>query len=409
MKILFITPYLPHPKSGHGTGVFTYGVLYHLCSKHDITLLSFCDEKELVLLKDLDNLPIKKHIIAREKGRQKGIFRNQYLLLRRSFQLFLSIVLWEPYYVSKYRSAQMKQMINKLTEENSYDIVQIEMSQMGQYINSIKSGKTILHEHDVAYRPAFRQYKKSRLSIKKLILFIEWCRWAKYESMIVKKFHHILSVTRQDQLLLEWLSGMKHISYFPRGVDIPASTTNPENRNPNTVVFIGNFSHRPNLDSAFWLVEEIFPLVLKNIPSASLLIIGPNPPENLKTASIKTKNTHILGFVKDISQYLQQCSVFAAPLRYGGGVKIKILHAMAEGIPIVTTKVGAEGIDGINPNSILIGNSSREIANHICKILTDLTYSAVLSNNEQEIINKYYSWEVVMSKLEIIYENIINK
>src|SRR6185436_599841 len=103
--------------------------------------------------------------------------------------------------------------------------------------------------------------------------------------------------------------------------------------------FVGTYSHTPNVDAAMWLVSEIFPLVLKQRPDAGLLLIGKYAPEALRGMAERFPQVKVLGFVDDIGAQLSTASCFIAPLRFGGGVKIKLLHAIAAGIPVVTTRI----------------------------------------------------------------------
>jgi hypothetical protein len=177
MKILIVSPYLPHPQCGHGTGVFVYGLLQQISRRHAVTLISFCDKQELILPNDLRTLPIKLYKVPRGKGAQSNLLWNVYLVSIRLFQLVRSIVFWQPYYVSKFRHTRMARLIERVTQEEPYDIVQFEFLQMAQCMKCIRSGKSVLHEYDVAFRPAYRRYKKATSLLIKAVMFIEWCRW----------------------------------------------------------------------------------------------------------------------------------------------------------------------------------------------------------------------------------------
>jgi len=408
MKILIITPYLPHPKSGHGGGTYLYHLLNNLSKRHHITLASFVDDRELALVNDLKQLPIDLHFVHRKKGRDKNFFSTFKVFITRALRLIQSVLLWEPYYISKFKNHQMAELVAHLTSIERFDVVQIEYTQMGSYVKFIKHGKTVLHEHDVVYRPAYRAYKNSKSVIKKLSLFLEWCRCAAYEPKMTKQFDYLLTSSEQDQNLLRRITGIDNIDFVPFGVDVAKCIPDFSIRKSNSLLFVGSFSHRPNIDSAFWLLEEIFPQLQKKFPATILYIAGANPPEQLRALCANVSNVKLLGFVDDIIPYFRECGIFIAPLRSGGGVKIKILQAMAQGIPIVTTKVGIEGIEAIYPNAVLVGNTSQEIVNHIGNLLSDTRFSSLLGLKGWEIMNKYYSWESIIAKHEILYNNICN-
>jgi glycosyltransferase involved in cell wall biosynthesis len=407
MRILVISPYLPHPQSGHGTGVFMHGLLQRLTARHDVTLVSFCDQKELMLAEDLKTLPMKLHTIPRNKGSHGNLILNFHLAIVRTLQFLRSIVLWQPYYVSKWRHSRLARLISHLTDTNDYDIVQFEFAIMGQHIEFVRGGKTVLHEHDVTYRPAYRRYRASKNLLQRFVLFLEWCRWNLYEPKIVQKFHHVLTVTAQDKMLLEWLTGMKHISYLPRAVDVPNAVPIYPSREPMSLLFVGTFAHAPNVDAILWSCEKIFPLVLQKFPDTIFYIIGANPPSALSKFSIEHTGIKLLGFVDDIEAYFRRCRVFLAPLRFGGGVKVKILHAMAQAIPVVTTRIGIEGIEGIHPGTVLIGDSAQKIADQICMLLENSSHAEEVGRKGWDLVKQFYSWESVITKLETIYKQVV--
>jgi glycosyltransferase involved in cell wall biosynthesis len=408
MKVLIVSPYLPHPLSGHGTGTFMYGLLTHIAPRHEITLVSFCDKRELALAADLSALPLRLHAVPRGKGAQRNLGWNMYLALTRLLQFVRSLLLWQPYYVAKFYHPRMARLIQQLTRESSFDIVQLEMVQMAQYISSSARGKSVLHAHDVAFRPAYRRFRSAPSMIARCFSFIEWCRWARFERRFARKFDGILCVTEQDKMLLERLTSSRRISYLPRGVDVADNLPPYESRVRENLLFVGTFSHRPNREAALWLAGEIFPLVLKRFPGSTLSIIGLDPPADLQELAARTPQIRILGFVDDVRVHLRSAALFVAPLRTGGGVKVKILHAMGQGIPVVTTSVGIEGIEGITPGSALVGETAERLAEQICTLLADRKQAAQVGRMGWEAMRTRYSWDRVTLRLEEIYKQAMS-
>ncbi len=407
MKILIVSPYLPHPLCGQGGGVFIYGMVEHLMSRHQVTLVSFCDRDEQILSEDLKKMPIRCYFIPRDKGVQQQFVWNTYLVLFRIFQLIRSFLLWQPYYVSKYRHSKMARLIKKLTREELFDIVQIEFTQMGQYVRYVEQGKTFLHEIDVSFRPAYRRYKKSKSLMTKLMMMIEWCRWSIYERNIVEKFDHILSVTDQDRLLLRWLTGSNNISYFPHAYDVAEQVPDSNMKEPRSLVFLGSYSHQPNVDAVIWLCEDIFPRIAEQFPDAKLYVIGSKPPEILRSIAKKLPGIQLLGFVADFTPYLRKSIAFVAPMRFGGGVKNKVLVAMAQGLPVVTTKIGVEGIDGMDAETVAVGDTAPKIAEQVASLFNDPQRAARIGKKGWQVVREQYSWGSVISRLEHIYGKVL--
>ena len=172
---------------------------------------------------------------------------------------------------------------------------------------------------------------------------------------------------------------------------------------------IRSFSHRPNVDAVVWLIEEILPLVRQKFPELTLSVVGPFAPQRLHDLAERHRGVKILGFVDDIEECFRRYRVFVSPLRWGGGVKVKILQAMAQGVPIVTTRVGAEGIDGVAPDeNVLIGETSEKIAEHVCRLLADPQYGASVGAAGWKNIQAHYSWEIIVSRLENIYNKVVS-
>lgn len=409
MTILVVSPYLPHDRSGHGTGVFMHGLLSEIAPRHHVTLLSFCSKDEAAFIPDLQQLPLELITVPRGRGAQKNMLLNIYLIAIRLFQLARSVIRWEPFYVSKYFHPRMARYIRELTTDREFDVVQFEMTAMAQYLPYVKKGKTVLHEHDVAFRPAYRHVRHAKSVVEKLFMYIEWCRWSRFERNAGRRFDHVLCVTEQDRLLFRRLTGSEDVSYLPRGVQM-GNTFPPFNvREKKTLIFVGTYSHTPNVDAALWLVREIFPMVLKKHPDAILNIVGKQPPAEVRQCALNIPQIKVLGFVDDISALLLKASCFVAPLRFGGGVKIKLLHAIAQGIPIVTTRVGVEGIEGVDGNNVLIAETAEKIAAHVCTIIEDQTRAVKMAEQAWNSVRQHYSWNGVVLKLEEIYNETISR
>ena len=407
MDILIVTPYLPHPAAAHGTGVFMYSLLEQIAPRHRITVLSFCDAEEERMAGGLRALGVDLRIVRRAKGAQRGLASTAVLALRRGLQLLRSILLWEPYYVAKWRDPRMARLVRALTERTRFDIVQCEFAFMGQYAAFSRRGKTVLHEHDVTYRPAYRRYRQARATAARAVLFLEWCRWARYERRLVARFDHVFTVTEQDRMLLARLSGSDRISYLPRGVDTAEAPVAYAAREPHSMLFIGTFRHQPNIDAARLLAEEILPLVAREFPDTVVDVVGADPPAALVARAAAGPGLRVPGYVADVTPYLRRAAVFVAPLRFGGGVKLKIIHAMAAGIPVVTTRVGIEGIDGITGDAVAIGSTPDALAGLVCRFFRDPALAARTGSSGYAAVARHYAWTEVAATLERRYAQII--
>jgi GT2 family glycosyltransferase/glycosyltransferase involved in cell wall biosynthesis/ADP-heptose:LPS heptosyltransferase/2-polyprenyl-3-methyl-5-hydroxy-6-metoxy-1,4-benzoquinol methylase/thioredoxin-like negative regulator of GroEL len=155
------------------------------------------------------------------------------------------------------------------------------------------------------------------------------------------------------------------------------------------LLFVGNFNHRPNTDGVLWFAKEILPQVLQRLPNVKLYIVGNNPPTDI--VSLRSENIVVTGYVQDLAQYLSKARVSIAPLRYGGGVKGKVLEAMGAGLPVVSTRIGAEGIELVPGEHCLITDDPNQFAEYIISLYTDAALWSKLSENGRRLVKERYS------------------
>jgi glycosyltransferase involved in cell wall biosynthesis len=303
----------------------------------------------------------------------------------------------------------MAAVIREETGGAPYDIVQIEFTFMGQYAPCVRSGRTVLRAHDLAYRPAYRNAKRAGSLPARAWAALEWCRWARYEPAVALAHDHVFTVTEQDRALLERLAPGVSASYQAMGLDVPEEVRPFERRERSALLFVGALGHAPNADAALWLASEIFPIVRGRIPDAVLRIAGRGASPALLAAAARNPGIELLGFVDDLASVLWSASVFVAPLRSGGGIKTKIIQAMGYGMPVVTTPVGAEGIEGAQAAGLLLGRSARELAEGVLTLLADPRGSAARAARGRALVLEEYTWERTGRRQEQRYESLLSQ
>jgi glycosyltransferase involved in cell wall biosynthesis len=165
---------------------------------------------------------------------------------------------------------------------------------------------------------------------------------------------------------------------------------------------------RRNIDAAVWFAESIFPQVKKEVPDAGFWIVGSNPnQEVLRLNSIN--GVKVVGTVNKIEEYYRMGKVFVAPYHFGAGTKLKLLEAMASGIPIVSTNIGCRGIEVINKRHILIADSDSEFINSVVNLLKDKNLSQMLAKNAIALIKDKYCWKKIVDEIEPKILEIVKK
>jgi glycosyltransferase involved in cell wall biosynthesis len=226
-----------------------------------------------------------------------------------------------------------------------------------------------------------------------------------YLSRLLDSFRGCTVVSARERHLFE-----THFPRYKRKVGVIPNCINLEEYDglgvepvPNQLIFSGPFRYYANYEAMQWFVREVFPKVLEQAPDARLLITGdhaglPLPPVH---------NVTLTGFVPDIKSLMVSSWVSIAPLRSGGGTRLKILESLAVGTPVVCTTKGAEGLDATPGEHLLIGDSTEEFANHVIRVLKDKDLREQLSVNGNRFVKEKYNWETMMPRFLQLVEGIV--
>jgi glycosyltransferase involved in cell wall biosynthesis len=172
------------------------------------------------------------------------------------------------------------------------------------------------------------------------------------------------------------------------------------------LLYVGGFDHIPNVDGVVYFVNEIFPHVKERLPGVHLYIVGSNPPREV--LSLQSSDIIVTGFVKDITPYFENCRVFVVPLRYGAGIKGKVVHSMIRGLPVVATPIGAEGIieEVKEGKDMLVANTKEDFVEKVVSLYTDEKLWNTMSESPRGYAEKNYSYEASRIRLKEILEKL---
>jgi glycosyltransferase involved in cell wall biosynthesis len=199
------------------------------------------------------------------------------------------------------------------------------------------------------------------------------------------------------------------ITVIPIAVD--TKLLSPINRvlNSKNIVTLGTLHYPPNADGIRWFAQEVFPLVQAKIPDATLTIIGKNPPQDLQNLALQSpESMQVTGYVPDLEPYFEKAGVLVVPVRAGGGMRVRILEAFSRSMPVVTTTIGLEGIDAQPGRDVLVRDTAPDFAQSVIDVLESSNLQEQLSSNGRTFVEKYYDWQVVLQKLDSVYNSSSN-
>lgn len=244
-------------------------------------------------------------------------------------------------------------------------------------------------------------FKKSRL-IK------WWLDMRKDEREWGKKFKHFVVTAPEDALTLKSLCPNSNVEVIPNGVDIDYFAPQEIAVKHPSLLFTGVLSYPPNNDALVFFLKRIFPYIRAKIPQVKFTIIGPGVSDKVKRLCQKEPNVTLTGWVDDIRPYFINSSVYVSPLRYGTGVKNKILEAWAMQMPIVATSSSCKGLDAVNGENILIDDRPNQFASAVINLLEDKSLSAGIAKKGRELVKTRYSWQYRAGQLEELFKKVIN-
>ncbi|MEO0294603.1 MAG: glycosyltransferase, partial [candidate division WOR-3 bacterium] len=223
--------------------------------------------------------------------------------------------------------------------------------------------------------------------VKKLILSYEIKMMQKYEKKWTKSYDLVLTNSEKDKMYLNSI-GIKNVNILPPLVKIDEDLKIEEKE--NYILFVGKMDYAPNPDAVNYFLKKIFPYVREVHPEVWFYIIGSNINKDLEEKWKKEKNVKVIGRVPDVEVFYKRAKVFVSPLRFGTGIKVKILEAMSYGAPVVTTKIGAEGMKVLNRKHLLIAEDEKDFALKVIELIENKSLSENIVKNAFQFVRENY-------------------
>lgn len=400
MRILIVTPYLPCP-GADGGGTVMFNFIRNLSTRHQVVCLSFARQDDMSHLAHLEPYCVEITTVSFLGGIGISPLAKVSNLVRRGLHNMLSIVTFTPVVVRKCQNNAMDREIRRAIQKHKPDVVHICFPQMAHYITACVGVPAVMDTLDVALVGVFRRAMNARRIWIKAYYLMQWLFWVRYESRWFPRFGKVLTVTRQDAAAVNMV--MPDLDVYAGAIAVDAVPNSAPVRDIACKIgFLASFGHQPNVDAALYFAESILPLVKVRLPAAEFIVAGRNPPSLLLDA--KEQGVTCLGFVDDVPDFYGSVDVVVAPIRYGGGIKIKVLEAMACGKPLVTTSVGAEGISEVGEGAFLVADDPARFAEAVVALLSDKERRAALGEQARQVIERRFSWQRVCDDMDKIYQ-----
>ncbi len=399
IKILQLSPQFPFPQDDGGkigiANIFT----------------EFVNQGAQVTFFSFDDGHAKSEDIRTAEKYGKVILFN-YSTRNSPLRIFQSLFRKQPLFLFKHFNKKIINFLLKEIENTEFDIIHADHSSMmplAIYLKNLLNIPVGLRLHNIEWMIWYR-YAETLSKFHPKRLYLQ--RQAKLLKTAEKKYYSLadvcFAITEPDKARSLELSSKANVRVASAGVNI--NEWHPDKsivRNPHELVLATTYNWIHNVDAVRWFLDSVFPIILKNFPDAKLKLIGKNPPDWLKDS--KNKNLDVLGYVPQVQPYLSRASVYIAPLFVGGGIRIKILEAMAMELPVVATSISAEGIDAGYENGLIIADDEKAFAESIISLLEDHSLTERLGKMSREYVSKKYSWQKNVKIMMDSYHELLNK
>lgn len=309
-----------------------------------------------------------------------------------------------PYAVAKFTAPSVRRALMDIVQRERPDVAVCDFLAASLNFPDPLPVPSVLFQHNVESALWNRQAKHERNPVKKAVFTVEAAKMRRYEPATVARFPHVVAVSENDRVLMSAMTDSSRITVVPTGVDTAAYRTDASvGQDKPTVMFLGSMDWPANIDGVELFCEQVWPQVVAAVPDARFQVVGRNP--SARTQRLASDSVEIVGGVKSVMPYLQNAAVFVVPLRIGGGTRLKIYEAMAAQRAIVSTSIGAEGLDYRDGMDIVIADEPEAFAGEVIRLLRDREARVKLGRGAGETAARF-DWEAVSKEFEEVLRQV---
>jgi glycosyltransferase involved in cell wall biosynthesis len=396
MKILWVKAGKLLPVDTGGK-IRSFNILKHLAKNHEVTLLSYYGGS---------HDPQYEAAIAQQLPRAETIHTAAPEgTLRQSLDYLFRLPSRAPYAVRKFTDPKVHRTVAQWLGNGSFDVAVCDFLSASLNFPEQSSAPVVLFQHNVETMLWQRMARTAKAPWTKLSYSIEAWKMSPYETQTLRRFQHVIAVSDNDRNAMLGLSSGCSITVVPTGVDTELYQSSPSvSGNPPVVLFCGSMDWEPNIDAVEYFCRDIWPTVLASFPDARFQIVGRNPHPSVRR--LASASVEVTGTVPSVADYLRLATVVVVPLRIGGGTRLKIFEAMAMAKALVSTSIGAEGLDVTDGRDLMIADDASSFAAAIIRLLQD---PALRRNYEQAAaaLAERYDWSQIARRFAEVLQNTV--
>jgi glycosyltransferase involved in cell wall biosynthesis len=390
-RLLLLLPTVPVPLDG-GARIRNGGLLRLLSAEHEVDAIAFGRPSQPAELASL----VRRSAIVPEPPRRS--------LGRRAFDLArthlpdMALRLWSPAFMRTLRC---------FARDGAYAAVQAEGIEMARYLAAVPRARRIYDAHNAEFLLQRRASETAPSLAAGVYSRVQWRRLERFERQIVRGSRMSLAVSHHDANQLLALAGDgATVNVVRNGIDASSYPFQPERLGSaasSSVLFVGKLDYRPNEEALRWFVADVLRPLHADHADVRLFAVGANPPDWLVAAGQHDDRIAVTGYVPDERPYLARCSALVLPVRTGGGSRLKALIAMASGLPVLSTRLGMEGLAAEPGEHFLPAESAPDWVSGVRRLLSDPALRQRLAHSGRALVEQHYDWSTIRPDVNAAY------
>ena len=402
-KILWLSHLVPYPPKG-GVLQRSYNLIREVSRYNKLTLLAF-NQANLVGTEELLN-EAKSHFsqfchvegivpISSDESRL-----NQLVLILKG------LIPTKTYTVCWLESKSFQMKLDALLDREKFDVIHIDTISLIPFVKKYKNVKFVLNHHNIESLMLLRRAENESNWLKKFYFWQEGKKLMHLEREVCNTLALNVTCSHLDTNRLKLIAPGINAIDIANGVDLEYFRPIECEKIEKSLVFAGGLSWYPNLDAMKFFLSKVWPRLIQEVPDISFTVIGRNPPEWMLALQAEYPTLKVTGFVDDVRPYLSRAHIYICPIRDGGGTKLKVLDALAMGVPLIADPIACEGIDVIKGESVIYATTPDDYISAIKKLINDSALCTSLAEKGVALVRENYSFESLGKKLSDAYQNL---
>lgn len=386
-------PFPPHD----GAAIRTLGLLEGLAKQYQLTILCFDREDANLGALSLEQRVERLRKLGKVKAVRLGERSNKIRFVQDHIS---SIFTGQPYTAFTYQSKKFESLVDDAVSAGNFAGVHVDSIDLVRYLPSLGKLPLLLTHHNIESQLLRRRANSDQSTARRTYLRFQAERIEAVEIEWAGKARLNVVTSEQDKAELLRLVPSARIQVIPNAVD--ASHTSAVALTGSRIVFVGGTDYAPNLEALHWFGSQVLPLLRSRGFAGTVEWVGRATPEERERLG-KQYGVNLTGYVQDIRPHFEQAACFVAPLRTGGGTRLKILDAWSHGLPVVATSIGCEGLNATDGVHLLVRNGADEFAVAVERLLGEEELRRTLAAAGRALVQQDYSWNVVGQQLTSAY------